>query len=125
MADAEDKSAVVDSGGLSAAASPLDLSLMELGNLENSLHTEMWYLYGPDWELKPGKLISRKGTWLKKSTRFSWEVSEKNKLYVPHGVAMPMLQIGRVTDSVELQRHEWAGQHRLVWLMPAIIRTLE
>lgn len=124
LAAASDSS-VAPSGTLASASSSFDNSLMELANLENALRTEKWYLYGPDWELKPGKLISKKGTWLKKSTRFSWDVLEQEKLYVPHGIAMPMLQIGRVTDTVELQRHEWAGQHRLVWLTPAIIRTLE
>jgi len=123
LGDVQDASAL--SSDTLGAVSSFDKSLNELANLETALHTEMWYLYGPDWELKPGKLISRKGTWLKKSTRFSWEVAENDKLYCPHGLAMPMLQIGKITSQVELTRHEWSGQHRSVWLTPAIIRSLE
>jgi len=111
--------------GLAPAPSTLPSALSVLAGLEKELHTEMWYIYGPDWELKPGKLISRKGTWLKKSARFSWDIHELDKLYVPHGVTMPILQLGTVTDTSELQRHEWTLQHRRVWLKPAVIRALE
>merc|ERR1712137_536128 len=38
---------------------------------------------------------------------------------------MPVMQIGKVTDAVEVKRHEWAGQHLRVWLKPPIVRTLE
>ncbi|CAK0813625.1 unnamed protein product [Prorocentrum cordatum] len=93
--------------------------------LEESLHTEMRYVYGPDWEMKPGKLVSLKGTWLKTNTRFSWELSGVQKLYLPQGVIMPVMQIGRVADRRELQRHEWVSQHLRVWMRPPIIRTLE
>jgi len=93
--------------------------------LEESLHTEMRYVYGPDWEMKPGKLVSLKGTWLKTNTRFSWELSGVQKLYLPQGVIMPVLQIGRVADRRELQRHEWVSQHLRVWMKPPIIRALE
>jgi len=109
----------------SSAPSTLQSSLGELADLEQVLRTEKWYIYGPDWELKPGRLISKKGTWLKPSTRFSWEISEQDKLYIPHGMCMPMMQIGHIKDQEELTRHEWAAQHQLVWLSPAIIRTLE
>ena len=34
------------------------------------------YVYGPDWEIKPGKLVSRKGTWVKVTARYSWELAE-------------------------------------------------
>jgi len=112
-------------GGLMAAPSTLQSSLGELVDLEKALRTEKWYVYRPDWELKPGRLISKKGTWLKKSTRFSWEIAEQDKLYIPHGLCMPMLQIGGINDPIELRRHEWAGQHQLVWLTPAVVRTLE
>merc|ERR1712217_255047 len=96
-----------------------------LQSLEVALHTEMRYVYGPDWEVKPGKLVSKKGTWLKTNTRFSWELIEGQKLYLPQGVVMPVLQIGRVVDPEELKRHEWVGQHLRVWLKPPIVRTLE
>jgi len=96
-----------------------------LQNLEMATHTECRYCYGPDWDIKPGKLVSRKGTWLKVNTRFSWELTDTQKLYLPQGVAMPVLQIGRVTDPVELKRHEWVAQHLRVWMKPAIVRTLE
>ncbi|CAE8591005.1 unnamed protein product, partial [Polarella glacialis] len=87
------------------------------------------YVYGPDWEVKPGKLVSKKGTWLKSSTHFSWELPEASgksqKLYLPQGVSMPVVQIGKVTDSDELKRHEWVNQHLRVWMKPAIIRAVE
>jgi len=97
----------------------------ELRTMEAALHTEMRYVYGPDWEVKPGKLVSKKGTWLKTTTQFSWEVSDMNKMYIPQGIVMPVLQIGQVTDQVELKRHEWGAQHLRVWLKPPIARTLE
>lgn len=96
-----------------------------LRTLETSLHTECRYCYGPDWDVKPGKLVSRKGTWLKTSTRFSWELGDQEKLYLPQGVVMPIMQIGRVTDTSERQRHEWVSQHVCVWMKQPIIRTLE
>eukprot|EP00416_Gambierdiscus_australes_P015052 CAMPEP_0171057830 /NCGR_PEP_ID=MMETSP0766_2-20121228/2066_1 /TAXON_ID=439317 /ORGANISM="Gambierdiscus australes, Strain CAWD 149" /LENGTH=312 /DNA_ID=CAMNT_0011513019 /DNA_START=63 /DNA_END=1001 /DNA_ORIENTATION=+ len=96
-----------------------------LGALETSLHTEMRYVYGLDWEMKPGKLVSKKGTWLKTNTCFSWELNEGQKLYLPQGVVMPVLQIGKVVDPVELKRHDWVPQHLRVWMRPAIVRTLE
>lgn len=96
-----------------------------LSTLEVDLRTEMRYVHAPDWEMKPGRVISRKGTWLKKSTRFSWDITPEDKLYVPEGVAVPVLQIGRVTDQTELSRHEWADQHLLVWLKPPLLETLE
>lgn len=105
------------------------LACQELESMEGLLKTEMRYVYGPDWDVKPGKLVSRKGTWLKTCTRFSWELSETDsenqKLYLPQGVAMPVLQIGKVTDVKEIHRHEWAGQHLRVWMKPPILRTLE
>lgn len=125
LADAEDSSAAPDAVSLTAAPSTLESSLAQLTKMEKEMHVEMWYVYGHDWEPKPGRLISRKGTWLKKSTCFSWEISEEDKLYVPHGVSMPILQIGQVTSPAELERHEWTTQHRRVWVMPAIIRALE
>jgi len=97
----------------------------ELRTMEAALHTEMRYIYGPDWEVKPGKCVSKKGTWLKRTTQFSWEVKEAHKLYIPPGVVMPVLQIGQVTDQVEIKRHEWGGQHLRVWLKPPIVRSLE
>eukprot|EP00927_Polykrikos_kofoidii_P054511 TRINITY_DN48923_c0_g1_i1.p1 TRINITY_DN48923_c0_g1~~TRINITY_DN48923_c0_g1_i1.p1 ORF type:complete len:318 (+),score=52.19 TRINITY_DN48923_c0_g1_i1:84-1037(+) len=97
----------------------------DLTALEAALHTEMRYVHGPDWDLKPGKLISRKGTWLKHTTRFSWEISQQDRLYLPEGVALPVLQIGRVVDKEELSLHEWSAQHLRVWLKPSIVRTLE
>jgi len=97
----------------------------ELRSLETSLHTEMRYIYAPDWDLKPGKLISKKGTWLKPNAKFSWELTDKQKLYLPQGVIMPVLQISKVTDAAELKRHEWVAQHLRVWLKPPIVSSLE
>jgi len=97
----------------------------QLRSLEADLHTEMRYVYGMDWELKPGKLVSKKGTWVKRTTQFSWELSETHKLYIPQGVAMPVLQTGQVADQMELKRHEWGPQHLRVWLKPAIVHMLE
>eukprot|EP00440_Ansanella_granifera_P022915 gb/GFBE01024886.1/.p1 GENE.gb/GFBE01024886.1/~~gb/GFBE01024886.1/.p1 ORF type:complete len:315 (+),score=65.82 gb/GFBE01024886.1/:1-945(+) len=106
-----------------------DATVKELESLEVNLRTEMWYVYGPDWEVKPGKLVSKKGTWLKKTARFSWELAEagpqKSKLYLPQGVVMPVLQIGKVVDQKELKLHEWVGQHLRVWMKPAIVRAIE
>jgi len=112
-------------GGLTAASSTFEGALRELADMESTMHTEMRYIYGPDWELKPGKLISKKGTWVKQSTNFSWEINDTDKFYMPHGVVMPVLQIGKVTDIAELKRHEWCAQHQRVWLKPAIIDTLQ
>lgn len=97
----------------------------QVSALEAAMHTEMRYVHGPDWEVKPGKLISKKGTWLKRTTRFSWEIAPGDKLYLPEGVALPVLQIGRVTDTSELKLHEWSAQHLRVWLKPPIVRTME
>jgi hypothetical protein len=102
-----------------------DAAMDCIGDLERAFHTEMRYVYGPDWDVKPGKLVSRKGTWLKESTKFSWELQEPAKMYIPHGVVMPVLQIGRIIDASELKRHEWSGQHLRVWLKLPIIRTLQ
>lgn len=44
---------------------------------------------------------------------------------MPHGVIMPVLQIGKITDQVEMKRHEWACLHHRVWVKPSIIQTLE
>lgn len=93
--------------------------------LEGELRTEMRYLYAPDWDVKAGKMISKKGTWLKKDTRFSWELSGNQKLYLPQGIVMPVLQMGKVVDRRELRRHEWVSQHQRVWLKPAIIKSLQ
>eukprot|EP00928_Gymnodinium_smaydae_P063417 TRINITY_DN46995_c0_g1_i1.p1 TRINITY_DN46995_c0_g1~~TRINITY_DN46995_c0_g1_i1.p1 ORF type:complete len:352 (-),score=69.72 TRINITY_DN46995_c0_g1_i1:111-1073(-) len=97
----------------------------QLANLEVLYRTEMRYVHGPDWEITPGRLISRKGTWLKVGTRFSWELGPSEKTYVPQGVALPVMQIGRVTDPAELNLHEWASQHYQVWLKPPVLATLE
>jgi len=97
----------------------------KLLTLEGTLQTECRYCYGPDWDVKPGKLVSRKGTWLKTSTCFSWDLNDQQKLYLPQGVVMPILQIGKVTDSSEIKRHEWVSQHVRVWMKPSIVRTLE
>jgi hypothetical protein len=96
-----------------------------LQSLEVAMHTEMRYVYGPDWEVKPGKLVSKKGTWLKPNCRFSWELTEGQKLYLPQGVVMPVLQIGAVSDPEELKRHEWVPQHLRVWMKPPIVRAVE
>lgn len=109
----------------SAPAPPWQSTCQKLQSLEETLFTECRYCYGPDWDIKPGKLVSRKGTWLKVSTRFSWELSGTQKLYLPQGVVMPILQIGKVSDPEELKRHEWVGQHIRVWLKPSLVRTLE
>jgi len=93
--------------------------------LEASLNLEMRYVYGLDWEMKPGKLVSKKGTWLKTNACFSWELRDGEKLYLPQGVVMPVMQIGKVVDEVELKRHDWAVQHLRVWMKPSIVRTLE
>jgi len=124
LAEAENFGATAADGS-SAAPSSFEGALAELASLEDTLHTEMRYIYGPDWELKPGKLISKKGTWLKKTTNFSWEIADHDKFYMPHGVIMPVLQIGRVMDQVELKRHEWACLHNRVWVKPAIIQTMD
>jgi len=111
--------------GLSAAPLSWQAACDRLVALEAALKTEQRYVYGPDWDIKPGKLVSRKGTWLKHNTKFSWEIHDRQKLYLPHGIVMPVLQIGRVTDKAELKRHEWVQQHLCVWLKPSIIRAVE
>jgi hypothetical protein len=93
--------------------------------LEADMHTDMWHVYAPDWEVHPGKLISKKGTWCKRTTQFSWETKEVARLYMPHGVVMPCLQISSIKDKKELARHDWVSQHLRVWLRPSIVRTLE
>jgi hypothetical protein len=96
-----------------------------LSAMETAFHTEMRYVHGPDWEMKPGKLITKKGTWLKRTTKFSWETPMSDKLYLPEGVALPVMQIGRVTDPDELKLHEWSSQHLRVWLKPTLVESLE
>eukprot|EP00435_Cladocopium_sp_Y103_P070367 s475_g35.t1 len=110
-----------------AACEGWDAAWQELSSLETKLETAMRYVYGPDWEVKPGKLVSKKGTWLKSSARFSWELSEAKgeKMYLPAGVAMPILQIGRVVDQEELKLHDWVCQHLRVWMKPEIVRTMQ
>mmetsp|Transcript_1270 Transcript_1270/g.2343 ORF Transcript_1270/g.2343 Transcript_1270/m.2343 type:complete len:316 (+) Transcript_1270:56-1003(+) len=97
----------------------------KLRKLETSLYMEMRYVYGLDWEMKPGKLVSKKGTWMKTNTCFSWELKDGEKLYLPQGVVMPVMQIGKVVDDMELKRHDWVVQHLRVWMKPAIVHTLE
>lgn len=96
-----------------------------LRTLESSLYLEMRYVYGIDWDMKPGKLVSKKGTWLKTSACFSWELKDGEKLYLPQGIVMPVMQIGKVVDEKELRRHDWVKQHLRVWMKPSIIRILE
>jgi len=96
-----------------------------LAAMETAFHTEMRYVHGPDWEMKPGKLITKKGTWLKLTTKFSWEIPANEKIYLPEGVALPVMQIGRVKDPKELKLHEWSNQHLRVWLKPTLVRSLE
>lgn len=110
---------------LSAAPLEWRSALETLSNLEQSMHTEMRYVYWPDWEQKPGKLVARKGTWLKRTTQFSWALTNDEKHYLPHGILMPVLQVDKVVDDDELHRHEWVQQHARVWLKPSIVRTLE
>lgn len=101
-------------------------SVSLLDSLEVALHTSMRYVYSPDWEVRAGRMISKKGTWLKTTTKFSWEVSEPDeKIYIPQGVAMPVIQIGHVTDPEEIVRHDWTLQHLVVWLKPSIVETLK
>eukprot|EP00439_Symbiodinium_sp_Y106_P081479 s3234_g20.t1 len=106
-----------------------DSAWQELASLEATLQTEMRYVYAPDWEIKPGKLVSRKGTWLKRTAQFSWELREggerAEKLYLPAGVAVPVLQIGKVVDQEELKLHDWVCQHLRVWMKPEILQTIE
>lgn len=111
--------------GLSAASMTWKAASDTLQTLEGTLHTEMRYIYWPDWELKPGKLVSKKGTWLKHTTQFSWQLPESEKYYLPLGIVMPVLQIGRVVDQEELGRHDWSIQHLRIWLKPSIMRSLE
>ncbi|CAE7307532.1 ebh [Symbiodinium microadriaticum] len=47
------------------------------------------------------------------------------KLYLPAGVAVPVLQIGKVIDQEELKLHDWVCQHLRVWLKPEILQTIE
>jgi len=119
----------VSSKVIGDAAGGFQSAEQELQSLEVLLQTQMRYVYGPDWEVKPGKLVSKKGTWLKTTAKFSWELPEggqhPQKLYLPMGVVVPVLQIGKVTDPVELKRHEWAGQHLRVWMKPGIVRSIE
>jgi hypothetical protein len=124
LADLDD--AIDDAGSIVGERPPsVAAAREELASLEAKLKCEMRYVHRPDWELKPGRLITRKGTWLKRSTAFSWEIPQKEKMYVPEGVGLPILQIGPVTDQVELKRHEWSAQHALVWMKPPIIEKLE
>lgn len=118
---------VIPQATLGNAACGWDAAWQELSSLETKLETAMRYVYGPDWEIKPGKLVSKKGTWLKSSARFSWELSEAKgeKMYLPAGVAMPILQIGRVVDQEELKLHDWVCQHLRVWMKPEIVRTIQ
>jgi hypothetical protein len=44
---------------------------------------------------------------------------------VPHGIIVPVLQIGRISDKTELKRHDWSNQHLNVWMKPAIIESLD
>lgn len=96
-----------------------------LGDLEKSLQTELRYIYGPDWEIRPREITSKKGTWIKSTTQFSWELTDGEKLYVPHGIVMPVLQCCTVKDSFELNRHQWGPQHLRIWMKPTLVRTLD
>merc|ERR1711874_20181 len=58
-------------------------------------------------------------------TLFSWEIPAGEKLYLPEGIALPVMQIGRVADPLEINLHEWSTQHLRVWLKPSIVKTLE
>merc|ERR1712232_206795 len=103
----------------------VEAALENLASLEVEFRTEMRYVHSPDWEMKPGRMVPKKGTWLKKTTRFSWEVPAAEKLYVPGGISLPVLQVSRVVDAEEKKRHEWSYQHLRIWMKPVILRTLE
>merc|ERR1712125_288702 len=79
----------------------VEAALENLASLEVEFRTEMRYVHSPDWEMKPGRMVPKKGTWLKKTTRFSWKVPAEEK------------------------RHEWSYQHLRIWMKPVILRTLE
>jgi len=99
--------------------------LEKINALEADLASVHCYCYSPDIDMAPGKLVARKGTWIKTSTRFSWELPEEDKFYVPQGMAVPIIQLGPVTDREEATRHDWAGQHLKIWMKPAVMKALE
>lgn len=98
--------------------------LQQLSRKQEENKTVQAYVYIIDWEIKPGALFAKKGTWLKTSTRFSWELGVEDKLYVPTGLGVPILQVAKITDEVELKRHDWAANHMRVWVKPGIINKL-
>jgi len=123
------ESAITESGDKVGTSMNFDVTeaelLRQLEGFETTMLTEHGYCYGPDWEVKPGKLVAKKGTWFKSNTKFSWELNENEKFYLPTGIVVPILQIGRVTDPKEIQRHDWVSQHMRVWVKPQIVKILE
>eukprot|EP00444_Apocalathium_aciculiferum_P050218 CAMPEP_0183509086 /NCGR_PEP_ID=MMETSP0371-20130417/9346_1 /TAXON_ID=268820 /ORGANISM="Peridinium aciculiferum, Strain PAER-2" /LENGTH=312 /DNA_ID=CAMNT_0025705613 /DNA_START=46 /DNA_END=984 /DNA_ORIENTATION=+ len=120
------ESALSEAAGVTTpSASSSAEAWRSLQTFECSAMTAHGYCYGPDWEVKPGKLVAKKGTWFKTSTQFSWELSDQQRLYLPTGIVVPILQIGRVTAPTELKRHDWVSQHIRVWVKPQIVKMLE
>eukprot|EP00397_Hematodinium_sp_SG-2012_P038931 GEMP01042424.1.p1 GENE.GEMP01042424.1~~GEMP01042424.1.p1 ORF type:complete len:214 (+),score=18.91 GEMP01042424.1:60-644(+) len=87
---------------------------------------EMWYLYDPDWKSQGTALVAEKGTWLKKSTRFSWECPRDEVMhYMPIMARLPYMKLSGVSDKVERHRHRYSKIHRRVWLHPQVVKELD
>merc|ERR1711970_1350354 len=72
-----------------------------------------WYIYLPHWEPAQGEcrgFTAVQDTWLKRSTKFSWDISEVEKIYVTSGTFLPILD-SSPPSGIEAARHQWANQH--------------
>lgn len=86
---------------------------------------EKAYIYLPDWQIKPNQIVAHKGSWIKVSTQFSWELQPQHKLYVPAGMAVPVLHTSRVRDAAERGRHEWTRHHSQIWITSKAAKALQ
>jgi len=97
----------------------------ELNRLERTL-CEMWYIYHPDWKIQGSSIVAEKGTWLKKSTKLSWDAAADEVMhYVPIKAVIPFLKISNVADAVERNRHQYSKIHRRLWVHPEVIKQLD
>lgn len=108
-----------------AAASASSAEVQALDPVDATIwkELEIWYVFAPDWEVRSHELQSKKGTWVKGTTAFSWEQTPSTKLYLAPGVVMPVATVANVIGE-EKTRHAWSEQHKRVWLKPAILKEL-
>lgn len=105
-----------------------------------------WYIYGPHWSLpasmsrekayidssenkkhgpRTEELHALQTTFLKRTTAFSYELSEDDKRYVPENAVLNVQHLMPVSDPSERARHSGSAEHLEVLLTPKSEQNVE